>query len=198
MNQREAFETLAEHVSDELVVTAIGTQTQLWHSVLHRPGNFYLSGPMGHALTFGLGLALARPKERIVAVEGDGGLLMNLGALAAVAEHHPKNLVVVIMDNLSYELTGKQPMVNQGRTDFVKIAQGFGIAETHAVSAPAELSEAFRRALGGGTFAFLWSRLELMTEKAPRFPYFPYQIKHAFWEHMKTLDASGRRPPGAV
>ena len=98
MNQREAFETLAEHVSDELVVTAIGTQTQLWHSVLHRPGNFYLSGPMGHALTFGLGLALARPKERIVAVEGDGGLLMNLGALAAVAEHQPKNLVVVIME----------------------------------------------------------------------------------------------------
>ena len=189
MNQRDAFETLAEHTGDELVVTAIGSQTQIWHAVLHRPGNFYLSGPMGHALTFGLGLALARPKERIVAVEGDGGLLMNLGALAAVAEHRPDNLVVVVMDNLSYELTGKQPMVNRGRTDFGMLARGFGITATDEASAPAELSEAFRKAQRGGEFSFIWSRLEPMSEKAPSFPHLPYQIKHAFWEHMKTLDA---------
>ncbi len=187
MNQREAFETLAEHVGDELVVTAIGTQTQLWHSVLHRPGNFYLGGPMGHALTFGLGLALARPKEKVIAIEGDGGLLMNLSVLAALAQHQPSNLTVVIMDNQSYELTGQQPMVNQGKSNFVKIAEGFGIAETDETSTPAELSEAFRNALDAGQFSFLWAQLELMPEKAPPFPYFPFEIKVQFWEHMKNL-----------
>lgn len=188
MNQLEAFETLAEHVGDELVVTAIGSQTQLWHSVLHRPGNFYLSGPMGHALTFGLGLALARPTDRVIAVEGDGGLLMNLGGLAAVAQHRPDNLLIVIMDNLTYELTGKQPMVNQGNSNFVKLAEGFGINETGEASTQSDLSGAFRRALGERKFFFLWARLEVMPEKAPRFPYFPYQIKNQFWEYLKGLD----------
>jgi sulfopyruvate decarboxylase subunit beta len=187
MNQRDAFETLAEHVGDELVVTAIGTQTQLWHSVLHRPGNFYLSGPMGHALTFGLGLALARPKEKVIAIEGDGGLLMNLSALAALAQHQPSNMAVIIMDNQSYELTGKQPMVNQGKSNFVKIAEGFEITETYETSTPAELSKAFRNALDAGRFSFIWARLELMSKKAPPFPYFPFEIKVQFWGHMKNL-----------
>ena len=105
-----------------------------------------------------------------------------------MAEHRPDSLVVVVMDNMSYELTGKQPMVNRGRTDFGMLARGFGITATDEVSAPAELSDAFRKALGGREFSFIWSRLEPMSEKAPSFPYFPYQIKHAFWEHMKTLD----------
>ncbi len=114
MDQREALETLAEHVGDELVVSGIGSQTLLWHSILHRPGNFYLSGPMGQAVPFGLGLALARPSERVIAIEGDGSLLMNLGSLASAAQHLPANLLVLVMDNLSYELTGVQPMVTGG------------------------------------------------------------------------------------
>ncbi|MBI2880123.1 MAG: sulfopyruvate decarboxylase subunit beta [Candidatus Tectomicrobia bacterium] len=189
MNQREALETLAEHVSDHLVVSGIGTQTQLWHSVLHRPGNFYLSGPMGQAVPFGLGLALARPSRRVIAVEGDGSLLMNLGILASAAQHRPANLVVLVMDNQAYELTGRQPMVNRGRTDFCQIARGFGIAETHEAARPAELSEAVRKALSARAFSFIWARLELMGEKAPPFPYYPYQIKHRFWEHVRGLDS---------
>jgi thiamine pyrophosphate-dependent acetolactate synthase large subunit-like protein len=115
-------------------------------------------------------------------------MLMNLSTLAAAAQHQPKNLVVIIMDNLSYELTGKQPMVNRGRTDFVQLAKGFGITETHEVSTPAQLSKTFRDTQGARKFSFLWARLEPMKEKAPRFPYYPYQIKHHFWEHLKTLE----------
>lgn len=188
MNQLEAFETLAGHVNNELVVTDVGSQTLLWHSVFHRPGNFYLSGPMGHALPFGLGLALARPNEKVIAIEGDGGLLMNLSVLAAVAQHRPDNLGVIIMDNLAYELTGEQPMVNQGNTNFLKIAEGFGIGETKEVSNQADLSDFLRTALVSRKFFFLWVRLDAMSGKAPQFPYYPYQIKYQFWEHMKELD----------
>ncbi|MFQ5691938.1 MAG: thiamine pyrophosphate-dependent enzyme, partial [Nitrospinota bacterium] len=182
--------TLAEHVSDELVVSGIGSQTQLWHSILHRPGNFYLSGPMGQAVPFGLGLALARPAQRVVSIEGDGGLLMNLGGLVSAAQHQPANFVILVMDNLSYELTGVQPMVNRGQTDFQQVARGFGISRTYEASTPAELSEAVREALSARKFAFIWARLELMGKKAPPFPYLPYQIKHHFWEHVKGLDAN--------
>ncbi|MFQ5913177.1 MAG: thiamine pyrophosphate-dependent enzyme [Nitrospinota bacterium] len=189
MNQREALETLAEHVSDQLVVSGIGSQTQLWHSVMHRPGNFYLSGPMGQAVPVGLGLALARPAQRVIAIEGDGSLLMNLGSLASVAQHQPDNLVILVMDNKSYELTGVQPMVNAGKTDFKKIAQGFGITGTYQASNRTQLSGAVRKALGAKNFTFIWARLELLGEKAPPFPYFPYQIKNDFWAHIKRLDA---------
>jgi thiamine pyrophosphate-dependent acetolactate synthase large subunit-like protein len=188
MNQRQALETLAEHVRDELVVSGIGSQTQHWHSVLHRPGNFYLSGPMGQAVPFALGLALVRPEQKVIAIEGDGSLLMNLGGLVAAAQHQPANLVVLVMDNLTYELTGVQPMVNRGNTNFEQVARGFGITQTAEASNPSELSDAVRTALGSGKFAFIWARLELMGEKAPPFPYYPYQIKNQFWEHVKTLE----------
>ena len=191
MDQREALETLAEHVGDELVVSGIGSQTLLWHSILHRPGNFYLSGPMGQAVPFGLGLALARPSERVIAIEGDGSLLMNLGSLASAAQHLPANLLVLVMDNLSYELTGVQPMVNRGRTDFQQIARGFGIAETYEASDQTQLSEAVRQALSAKKFSFIWARLELMKGKLPTCPYFPHQIKQQFWDHVKKLNSGG-------
>ena len=185
MNQRDAFRTLAEYVGGELVVTGIGSQTQLWHSVLHRPGNFYLSGPMGLAIPFGLGLALARPKDRVIAVEGDGSLLMNLGALAAAAQHQPENLLILIMDNECYDLTGAQPMVNPGRTDFRQIARAMGIEETYEAGQESDLARAFQSAQARGRFAFIWARLKPLGEKPPPFPYLPYEIKYNFWQHIR-------------
>ncbi len=188
MNQRDAFQTLAKYVRDELVVTGIGSQTQLWHSVFHRPGNFYLSGPMGLAVPVSLGLALARPKDRVIVVEGDGSLLMNLGALAAVAHHRPKNLLILIMDNECYDLTGTQPMVNQGRTDLQKIAQGMGIKETYEAGRKADLAQALQAAQGRKRPAFIWARLKPLGEKPPPFPYPPHETKYNFWQHIRGRD----------
>jgi thiamine pyrophosphate-dependent acetolactate synthase large subunit-like protein len=185
VNQRDAFRTLAEYVGDELVVTGIGSQTQLWHSILHRPGNFYLSGPMGQAIPFGLGLALARPKERVIAVEGDGSLLMNLGALASAAQHQPENLLILLMDNECYDLTGAQPMVNRGKTDFGQMARALGIEETHEAAEETGLGRAIRSAKERGRFAFLWARLKPLGEKPPPFPHLPYEIKYNFWQHVR-------------
>src|SRR5918911_5666958 len=87
--------------NEEAVIGGIGnTNFDLW-AAGHRPQNFYMLGSMGLACPIALGVALAQPQRRVVALEGDGSLLMQLGALATIAMLRPKNLLIVVMDNAS-------------------------------------------------------------------------------------------------
>jgi phosphonopyruvate decarboxylase len=73
-----------------------------------RPANFYTWGSMGLASSIGLGLAMAQPRRRVVVLDGDGSLLMNLGSLATIGWTRPVNLILVVWDNQSYATTGGQ------------------------------------------------------------------------------------------
>jgi thiamine pyrophosphate-dependent acetolactate synthase large subunit-like protein len=81
---------------------------------------------MGQGIALGLGLALARPHRGVIAVMGDGSLLMNLGVLVTVA-NHPAELQVLLLDNGLYEITGGQAVAGAGRTDFAGLARAAGI-----------------------------------------------------------------------
>ncbi len=114
---------------EEAVVGGIGnTNFDLW-SAGQRPQNFYMLGSMGLAIPIALGVAIAQPQRHVVALEGDGSLLMQLGCLATVAALGPKNLTMVIMDNGLYQITGSQPTPAAGIADFVAIARGAGLAK---------------------------------------------------------------------
>ena len=90
---------VAQLKHEEAVVGGIGnTNFDLW-AAGRRPQNFYMLGSMGLAVPIALGVALAQPKRRVVALEGDGSLLMQLGALTTIATQKSKNLVIVVMDN---------------------------------------------------------------------------------------------------
>ena len=94
--------------NEEAVVGGIGyTNFDLW-AVKQRPQNFYMLGSMGLAVPIGMGVALAQPKRKVIALEGDGSILMQLGSLATVAARGQKNLAIVIMDNGAYQITGGQ------------------------------------------------------------------------------------------
>ena len=83
---------------EEAVIGGIGnTNFDLW-AAGHRPQNFYMLGSMGLAFPIALGVALAQPERRVFALEGDGSLLMQLGALATIATLKPKNLTMIVMD----------------------------------------------------------------------------------------------------
>ena len=100
---------IAKLKNEEAVVGGIGnTNFDLW-AAGHRPQNFYMLGSMGLAFPIALGVALAQPKRRIFALEGDGSLLMQLGCLSTIASLAPKNLCMVVMDNGIYQITGAQP-----------------------------------------------------------------------------------------
>jgi thiamine pyrophosphate-dependent acetolactate synthase large subunit-like protein len=114
----------------EAVIGGIGnTNFDLW-SAGHRPQNFYMLGSMGLAFPIALGVALAQPQRRVIALEGDGSLLMQLGCLATIASLKPKNLSLIVMDNGIYQITGAQPTPAAASSDIVAIAQGCGLANS--------------------------------------------------------------------
>jgi thiamine pyrophosphate-dependent acetolactate synthase large subunit-like protein len=121
---------VAKLKNEEAVVGGIGnTNFDLW-SAGHRPQNFYMLGSMGLAFPIALGVALAQPKRRIFALEGDGSLLMQLGCLSTIASLKPKNLSLIVMDNGIYQITGSQPTPAAASSDIVAIAQGCGLADS--------------------------------------------------------------------
>lgn len=191
IEREQAFLAVAECISDELVVTGIGSQTASWFQVKHRPENLYLRGPMGLAPAVGLGVALAHPERKVVAIEGDGSLLMALSSLVAVAHSRPRNYMLICMDNDTYEAGGGRPTVNAGRTDFIKIAQGLGIAPTRSVDELNALKVSVKELLDTWECSFLHVRV------APRRGRFkppklrPFEMKHQF---LTALGKVGRMP----
>ena len=115
---------------DEAVVAGIGNANFDLFAAGHRPQNFYMLGSMGLACPIALGVAIAQPERGVIALEGDGSILMSLGCLATIAAAKPRNLTIVIWDNGIYQITGKQATATAGVTDIVAVARGAGIANS--------------------------------------------------------------------
>jgi len=115
---------------DEAVVAGIGNANFDLFAAGHRPQNFYMLGSMGLACPIALGVAIAQPERGVIALEGDGSILMALGCLATVATVAPRNLTIVIWDNGIYQITGKQAAATKGVTDIVAVARGAGTANS--------------------------------------------------------------------
>lgn len=121
---------IASLKNEEAVIGGIGnTNFDLW-AAGHRPQNFYMLGSMGLAFPIALGVALAQPGRHVFALEGDGSLLMQLGALSTIASLKPKNLTMIVMDNGIYQITGAQPTPAGNVADIVAIALGSGLANS--------------------------------------------------------------------
>lgn len=121
---------------NEAVIAGIGNTNFDLFAAGHRPQNFYMLGSMGLAAPIALGVALAQPARQVIALEGDGSLLMNLGALATIASVAPTNLTVVVWDNGLYQITGQQVTATATVTDIVGVARAIGI--THSAWATSE------------------------------------------------------------
>ncbi|WP_063694413.1 thiamine pyrophosphate-dependent enzyme [Bradyrhizobium stylosanthis] len=121
---------IAKLKHEEAVIGGIGnTNFDLW-AAGHRPQNFYMLGSMGLAFPIALGVALAQPDRRVFALEGDGSLLMQLGALSTIAMLKPKNLIMIVMDNGVYQITGAQPTPAASVADIVGIAAASGLVRS--------------------------------------------------------------------
>ena len=135
---------------DEAVIGGIGNNNfDLWGAG-PRPQNFYMLGSMGLACPIALGVALAQPRRHVVAIEGDGSLLMQLGSLTTIGMLKPKNLTIVVMDNGIYQITGGQMTATAAGADFVAMAHGAGIAQSDWAADEANFEALFERALNGG------------------------------------------------
>ena len=121
----EILKEIAPILHDQLVVCNIGIPSQELHAIDDQPTNFYMLGTMGLASSIGLGLALAQPKQ-VIAIDGDGSVLTNLGTLATIANNVADNYVLLIIDNGSYGSTGDQPTYAGKKTSLAAIASACG------------------------------------------------------------------------
>lgn len=122
---------LLEIGQDALVVGGIGNATFDLFGADDRDTNFYMMGSMGLAIPIALGLAIAQPQRTVVALEGDGSLLMNLGCLATVGAQKPENLTIVVWENAVWQLTGGQRLASAESCDLAAVAAACGIESVH-------------------------------------------------------------------
>ncbi len=145
MNRLEATRQLVDAIGDAAVVASLGHPAYDLFATGDHDAYFYTWGSMGLASSIGLGLAMAQPDRRVVVLDGDGSLLMNLGSLATIGWVKPANLVVVVWDNGSYGTTGGQDTATAHGADLEAAARAMGIAATATVRTAAELDRAMER-----------------------------------------------------
>jgi thiamine pyrophosphate-dependent acetolactate synthase large subunit-like protein len=146
MTRLEATRLIVELAGDAAIVASLGHPAYDLFAAGDRPQNFYTWGSMGLASSIGLGLALARPELRVIVLDGDGSLLMNLGSLATIGLLRPANLIVVVMDNEEYATTGGQPTPTAHGADLEGAARAMGIGTAVTVRSDGELRGALDRA----------------------------------------------------
>jgi thiamine pyrophosphate-dependent acetolactate synthase large subunit-like protein len=155
MKRDECFRVLARHIADEIVIATYSSAVE-WNELNPRVLNYFSVGAMGLASSHGLGLALGRPDRRIVVLDGDGSLLMNLGSLVTIGAAAPKNLVHFVCQNETYEANGGHPIPNP-KVDFAAMAGAAGYPHRYEFHELASIEQQVGHLLGqdGPIFATL-------------------------------------------
>lgn len=159
MIMRDAITRLLPLLKDEYLICANGYISRDAFNANDRAKNFYMLGSMGQASSIGLGLALAKPKEKIVIFDGDGNLLMNLGILTMIAKHKPSNLIHVVFDNECYDSTGGQPSISAD-INLADIAKSCGIPNVDRKKIGEDFADSFKRCLKQDGPSFLLIKVE--------------------------------------
>jgi len=150
LNRREFVTALLKDRGNLLVVTGLGSPTYDVAACGDHARNFYLWGAMGGAAMLGLGLALARPSERVAVITGDGEMLMGLSSLATIGVKRPPNLAIVVLDNGHYAETGMQASHTHYGVDLARVADACGFTTAFTLADMSGLGEARRLVYEGG------------------------------------------------
>jgi sulfopyruvate decarboxylase subunit beta len=165
-----ALSALRKVRQDDDVVIATMSAARAWMELGTHPLDFiFVPSSMGHATSFGLGIALAQPERRVIVCNGDGSMLMNLGSLVTIASQGPRNLVVIVLDNGVYEVTGAQPV--PGRADFAALARASGFESVFHFSTLEKWTRNLEPVLGAKGPVFVLLEIEAVTGRAgPKSP----------------------------
>ena len=134
MNHKDCMKALARHVNDTDIVLPVYSTAFEWLDVRKSPLNYTAHGAMGLGSSHGLGLALGRPDRRVIVLDGDGSLLMNLGTLVSSAAAAPKNLFHFVCENGTYEANGGHPIPGRGAVSFAGMARSAGYKSVYEFS----------------------------------------------------------------
>ncbi|MDP6173448.1 MAG: thiamine pyrophosphate-dependent enzyme [Rhodospirillales bacterium] len=134
MKRDECLRALARHLNEDAIVVPVYTTACDWIGIRPNALNYTAHGAMGLASSHALGLALGRPDRKVIILDGDGSLLMNLGSLVSISEVAPPNLIHMVFENGSYEANGGHPIPNQGNVDFAGFARSAGYRKVYEIN----------------------------------------------------------------
>ena len=188
MRRFDAIQLALRLAENRPIVGNLGpTSDELWHAG-HRDRNFYTYGNMGLVSSLALGMSLAT-EEQIIALDGDGSLLMNLGSLASIAREKPRNLIVVAFDNEAWGQTGNQMSHTGTGTDLEKVAVSCGIASSTTVDDLEELEGALSNALATDGPHFIVAKIE----ESGYLPISPVEPEFTLYRFRNTF-VEGQQP----
>lgn len=155
---------------DVLVVSSIGNNSGFWGQLAEREANLF-HATLGMCSPAALGLALALPERRVIALDADGNLILNLGVLGTVANENPANLTILVMDNRNYLGSHKKepgmPTATGGKMNLEQVARGCGITSACTVHEVAMFREKIRIALAGSGPHFVCAEIEPLDHDRP-------------------------------
>ena len=185
MRRRAALEAIYPELERCVVVTIMGAVAAELQSIGHRPGFFYLQHAMGLASSMGLGIALSRPELKVVVLDGDGSVLMNLGGLTTLARYRPRNLVHVVFDNESLLSVGGFPTATSTGSDIAGIGAAAGIDRTITIHALDEFRSAFARALAADALSLIVAKVEAVGPSAYVTDLSLLENRYQFQRHLR-------------
>ena len=165
MIRSEVIRNLIPIISDHLVVSNIGLPSQELYMLDDQPSNFYMLGTMGLASSIGLGIALVQ-SAKVIAIDGDGSILTNLGTLPTIGNNTADNFILLIIDNGSYGSTGDQPTYAGRKTSLAKVAEACGCNNVIECSAK-DTPSVVKTALEGDKMTIIISKCDSGNVKVP-------------------------------
>ena len=161
----DALQAIYPELENRIVVTIMGAVAAELYTIGHRPNFFYLEHAMGLASSMGLGIALSMPQHKVIVIDGDGSLLMNLGTLSTMARYKPGNLLHIVFDNESLLSVGGFPTATATGTDLAGIARASGVPSVMEANTLESLSKGVREALASDTLTTIISKVEAIGPK---------------------------------
>jgi thiamine pyrophosphate-dependent acetolactate synthase large subunit-like protein len=179
---------------DVLVVSSIGNNSAFWGELAERESNLF-HATLGMCTPAAFGLAMALPKRKVIALDSDGNLILNLGVLGTVANENPANLTILVMDNRNYLGSHKKepgmPTATGGKMKLHEVAKGCGIASAHTVQDVATFRETVQTALKSEGPHFICARIEAIDldrpGKSKRVPD-PRENKYQFARYIERTE----------
>lgn len=187
MQRIEALDAIYPELQECVVVTIMGAVSAELQSLGHRPNFFYLLHAMGLASSMGLGIALARPDLKVVVLDGDGSVLMNLGGLTTLARYRPGNLVHIIFDNESLLSVGGFPTATATGSDLHKIAVAAGSPRNWIATDIDGFKEAFTVAIESGELSTIVAKVDAVGPPTFLTDLPMLENRFQFQRHLRTM-----------
>ncbi|MGD8449350.1 MAG: thiamine pyrophosphate-dependent enzyme [Desulfobacterales bacterium] len=188
MIRKDLLTLIHSLLEDELVICNLGSPSQELYSVQDRPENFYMLGSMGMVSSMALGLSLFT-QATVIAIDGDGSVLMNPGSLITIAHRNPPNLKWIVIDNGSYGSTGNQPTYTRELTSLAKMAKAAGIKDSIVLTEEDDIPSLLKEKIRSKGLCFIVIKIAPGNLSPGPIPYDPLFIRNRFmkvvWENTR-------------